>query len=834
MQSFKEYSEPTSQLVDDLPWALLEAPGVVRLKSGGLMRCLKYRGHDSESLTDVERIVIAAMANSTLMQLGQGWSLFTEVRRTLGKSYPYTKLPPGAAQIVEDVRRERFGAQGVLFHTEYVLTLVWNPSTPRSKKLVGHLVRRLFGGFFEGGEEEKEEQDAEQQRRQEELDSFLRTTRDLASALSVACASLHFMGDEEVLSWLHGAISVHEHPITPPSIPMYIDAMLADTPVQCGLEMLLGKEHVRVISIKGYPDRSHPKLLDTIERYPMPMRLCSRFICLTREESIAAIDTYQRQLKMQAKRLNPAIKEGSAEEYDSWILEQAAEAGMGLDAARRGEVHFGHHSLCVVIRHADYKTCQRHAEALTSQIRACGFACTEETANVREAWLSSLPGHVWANPRRAIISSQNMAHLLCTQATWQGSIENTHLGGAPHIVCRTDEHEPFYLNLNVNDVGHTMMLGPTGGGKSTLISSFMLQWMKYDNAQTFVFDKGRSSRATTLALGGQFLELSVEHPQITFQPLGRVNEPREFEFALTWLEEVASLEGLEIGADERDALRQALGSLKTAPASLRTMTSLMLALQHPGLRKAFSPYIHGGTHGSGVYAALWDNTEEKLGLSSCTTFEMEQLMDTNPRLIAMTLRYLFHRVEERLTVGGDPTLLILDEAWIFLSHPMFAARIREWLKVLRKKRTYVVFATQDMNDALSSPIASTLLQNCPTQILLANPKAMDETIYTSYRKLGLSRGQIQAISRLQNHGDRAYYLSNSLGSRTFHLTLSELELALASNSSEAHARMDFALRREAQTGMPYLKHYLELCGFREQAERFAHAHRLHTLSQGGR
>lgn len=817
MYSLKEYREPTGQLVDALPWALLEAPGVVRLKSGALMRSLSYRGHDPEILTNEERVVLSGYLNEALMQLGSGWTMFSEIRRVRGHAYPYTQLEPGIAQVVEEIRRETFGKAGELFETTYVLTLVWSPSQSAGKKLMERALAFL-GGLFEGGEQAVDLKDIETKRR-EELEVFMRHTRDVAAQLRGMCASLHWLDDTEMLEWLHGTISTHRHPIRPPDTPMYIDALLADEPIQCGTEMKIGREHVRVISVKHYPNHSHPHLLGALETLPVEMRLCSRFICLSKEESIKHVEKYQKMLEAQAEKANPFVKQGSAQAVDSWIIEQAEEARQGVMAIKRGEVTFGHHSLQIVVHHADYQTCRQRAEEVMTILRHQGFGCVEETANLKGAWLSTLPGHLWANPRRAIISSQNMSHMLCTQAVWMGDREQTHprFEGMAHVICRTSGGTPFYMNLNVRDVGHTTVFGPTGAGKSTLLVTLIMQWLKYEGAQVFAFDKGRSARACTLAAQGTFLELSVDHPQITFQPLGRINEPREFEFALTWLEEVATLEGVQVGIEERKALRLALESLKHTPKHLRTITGLTLALQHRTLRAAFEPYCDG-PQGEGVYAPLWNSDEERLGLSHVTTIEMEELMGSNARLIAMTLRYLFHRIEERLT--GPPTLLVLDEAWLFLSHPMFVPRIKEWLKVLRKKNTYVVFATQDISDALSSEIAPTLLQNCPTQILLSNSKAMQSEIYASYKKLGLSHGQIQAIATMKPHGvDRPYYLHNALGSRVFYLGLSALELALAENSTVAHERMDLALRQARQTGVPWVVFYLELSGFHTMAER---------------
>lgn len=819
MQSFKEYREPTGQLVDALPWALLEEPGVVRLKSGALMRSLSYRRHDPQILTDEECVILAAQANAALMQLGEGWAMFSEVRRVKGHAYPHTRLEPGIAQVVEDIRCHTFGEESNLFETSYVLTFVWSPDQSAAKKALDKILS-FFGGLFEGGEESVDMSDLEAQRAQQR-EVFTRRTREVAARLSGMCAQAYWLDDADMLEWLHGAISSHQHPINPPDTLMYIDALLADQPVECGTEMKIGRQHVRVVSVKHYPNKSHPQLLSKLETLPIEMRMCTRFLCMSKEESIKHVNKYQQMLKAQTEKL--LAKKGSEGAKDSWIVKQVKAAGTGVEAIKDGKVTFGHHSLQVVIHHDDYQTCRAHTEQVMALFRHRGFGCVEETSNLKGAWLSTLPGHLWANPRRAVISSQNMSHMMCTQAVWMGDRVHTHprFEGMAHVVCWTSGGTPFYMNTNVQDVGHTMILEPTGGGKSTKLMLDILQWLKYDQAQVFVFDKGRSARACTLAAQGTFLELSVDAPQVAFQPLARIDEPHEFDFVLIWLEEVATLEGMHVAQDERKALRLALETLKSAPKHLRTMTQLMLTLQHRGLRTTFEPY-GDGPEGRGTYAGLWDGDEETFGLTRFTTFEMETLMNSNPRLVAMTLRYLLHRVEERLVIGGPPTLLVLDEAWLFLSHPMFAPRIKEWLKVLRKKNTYVIFATQEITDALNSEIAPTLMQNCPTQILLKNTKAMDEGIYEAYRKLGLSRGQIQAIASMEHTGtggkDRPYYLHNACGSRIFYLGLSALELAMADNSAQAHKRMDLASRKSAHTGVPWVVYYLEFSGFHAQAD----------------
>ena len=85
------------------------------------------------------------------------------------------------------------------------------------------------------------------------------------------------------------------------------------------------------------------------------------------------------------------------------------------------------------------------------------------------------------------------------------------------------------------------------------------------------------------------------------------------------------------------------------------------------------------------------------------------------------LLYLFRHFERSLT--GAPALLLLDEAWVMLGHPVFREKIREWLKVLRKANCAVVLATQSLSDAVRSGILDVLLESCPTKILLPNEEA---------------------------------------------------------------------------------------------------------------
>jgi type IV secretion system protein VirB4 len=400
--------------------------------------------------------------------------------------------------------------------------------------------------------------------------------------------------------------------------------------------------------------------------------------------------------------------------------------------------------------------------------------------------------------------SLNVAHMLPLSAVWAGSPTQTHLKAAPHLWTQTTGNTPFRLSTNVGDVGHTLVLGPTGAGKSVLLNLLGLQWLKYPGSRVVVFDKGASSLAACLGVAGTFHDPGKQ--PLKLQPLGRVDEESERGVAAQWLEQIARREGVVVDPALRIRIWEALEQLAGIPRELRTMSSFCKYVQSRALREGLQRYVQGGSFG-----ALFDGDSEELALSRWVSFEMEALMQDHQGAVPAYLSYLFHRLEQ-LFDGGKPTLLILDEAWTFLDDPQFAERIRSWLKVLRKKRVYVVFASQSLADAMESPLAPTLLEACQTRLLLPNAQASAPQVRAYYERLGLNARQIQLIS--QATPKQHYYYQSKLGDRLFELGLGPVQLAFCAASSPD----DLAtLRTIARNHPPEARGqaWLEACGLDE-------------------
>jgi type IV secretion system protein VirB4 len=293
-----------------------------------------------------------------------------------------------------------------------------------------------------------------------------------------------------------------------------------------------------------------------------------------------------------------------------------------------------------------------------------------------------------------------------------------------------------------------------------------------------LFDRGRSARAAALAMDGESIELGLEGT-LSLQPLARIDEPGEIAFALQWITALLTAEGVRVTPDVKDAVWTALRSLASAPKQERTLTGLAVLVQSNALVAALAPYTL-----EGAYGRLLDGASEALATTDVLHFEMEHLMQ-HKALIAPVLTYLFHRLEARF--DGRPTLLVLDEAWTFLDDALFAARIREWLKTLRKKNVAVVFATQSLADIERSSIAPALIESCPTRIFLPNDRALEPQARGVYERFGLNGRQIEILSLAAPKRD--YYAQTARGNRLFELGLGPVALALCGASSPDDQRL---------------------------------------------
>jgi type IV secretion/conjugal transfer VirB4 family ATPase len=804
MMNLAEYRKKPQSLADFLPWAALVASGVVLNKDGSLQRTARFRGPDLDSATPAELVGTSARLNNALRRLGSGWAIFVEASRDAAQNYPLSDFPDPVSGLVDAERRAQFEEQGAHFESGYYLTFLFLPPAEEAARAEAFLYE---GRSREGGANPHEV-----------LKGFIGRTDRVLQLVEGFVPEAQWLSDAETLTYLHSCISTRRHRVRVPEVPMYLDAILVDEPLVGGLEPRLGKAHLRTLTVMGFPSATHPGILDELNRLAFPYRWSTRAIALDKTDATKVLTRIRRQWFAKRKSIAAILKEVMTNEASALLDTDAHNKAIDADAALQelgsdliGEAYV---TATVTVWDEDAGAADEKLRLVEKVIQGRDFTCITETVNAVEAWLGSLPGHVYANVRQPPVSTLNLAHMMPLSAVWAGPERNEHFDGPPLLFAKTEGATPFRLSLHVGDVGHTLVVGPTGAGKSVLLALMALQFRRYAGSRVFAFDFGGSIRAAALAMAGDWHDLGgslsddAAEP-VALQPLASIDNPAARAWAAEWVATILGREGVTVTPESKEHLWSALTSLASAPIGERTLTGLSVLLQSAALKQALQPYCVGGPWGR-----LLDAEAERVGQADVQAFETEGLIGTGAA--PTVLAYLFHRIEGRL--DGSPTLLIVDEGWLALDDPTFGAQLREWLKTLRKKNASVVFATQSLADIETSAIAPAIIESCPTRLFLPNERTIEPRIMAIYRRFGLNDRQIEILARATPKRD--YYCQSRRGNRLFELGLGEVAIAFTAASSKAdqaaiadvlatHGRAGFAAAWLRRKGLEWAAELLE-------------------------
>ena len=549
MMNLAEYRRRPAGIADWLPWAGLVAEGVVLNKDGAFQRSAEFRGPDLDSATAGELVAITARLNNALKRLGTGWAIFVEAERRPAAPYPASDFPDPVSWLIDEERRAAFDDSTELYESVYRLTLLFLPPE-EARARVGALL-------FESDEPRGVDW-------RDQLARFVESTERFAGLLEGVLPAFAWLDDAGTLTYLHDCVSTNRHSVQVPEVPFHLDALIADTPLTGGLAPMLGAAHLRTLTVRGFPASSWPGVLDELNALGFGYRWVVRFLCLDKAEAEKELGKRRRQWFSKRKGVVTLLRESIFNQesplVDSDAANKALDADEALQALGSDAVGFGYVTATVSVWDEDAVQADEKLRHVERVIQGRGFVAVPETLNAVEAWLSSLPGQVYANVRQPVVSTLNLAHLMPLSAVWAGPDRNAHLDGPPLLITRTEGTTPFRLTTHVGDVGHTLVVGPTGAGKSVLLATLVLQFRKYPGARITVFDKGGSIRAAMLGLGGAFHDLALEGG-LAFQPLVRIDDTATCAWAAEWVQGLLVREGVTLDPTVKEAVWTALNSL---------------------------------------------------------------------------------------------------------------------------------------------------------------------------------------------------------------------------------------------------------------------------------
>jgi type IV secretory pathway VirB4 component len=661
---------------------------------------------------------LSARLNSVL-RFGSGWMVQCDAIRSRAPGYPEQgEFPDPVTRVIDDERRQQFMQEGAHYESEYFLTLTYLPPLEAEE--------RMKGWMFEGGGPLSANRTAEQilDRFSNRVDVFenvfgqlFQTERLKRVGFTDDYGLLHV--HDRLLRYLRRCVSGEDHPFALPDIPCYLNELLACEDFCGGIEPRIGREHMRVIAIDGFPKMSSPGILRELDNLPIECRWNTRAILIDPEEARGMLDMHRKKWRSKIRGWKDQIFKTQSGAIDIHAQQMATDAEQAMGVA---------------------------------------------------AWRGSLPGDGYSNVRRIMLHTLNLADMLPITSVWAGLRENPSAmmpkHSPPLLFAATSGATPFRVNLHVSDLGHTLIVGPSGAGKSTALGLIAAQWFRYPRAQVFAFDRGYSIWMLTEAAGGAFYDLAGPKTDLAFCPLKDIDGESDVQWAVGWIEVLCELNGLKFGPKHRNAVAEAVMRLQLSPT--RTLTELSANVQDTDIRDAMQHFTVMGPLGS-----LLDADHDMLGNGRFLSFETENLMQLDDKAVIPVLLYLFRRIEQRL--DGSPTLVLLDEAWSYLQHALFRNRLRDWLKTMRRKNAVVVMATQQISDIANSDIADVILENCPTKILLPNAESKNPGSRGFYERVGLNERELDIlqVSVPKQH----YYVVSKLGRRLVDLGAGKVALA---------------------------------------------------------
>jgi type IV secretion system protein VirB4 len=536
--------------------------------------------------------------------------------------------------------------------------------------------------------------------------------------------------------------------------------------VEHGPATELPRQFTAMLSVKDYPGQTTPGMLDTLLRLPAEMVISQSFGFVDRGPALS--------------RMNLALRRMRAS--DDEALSLRTELGQAKDDVAAGRASFGEHHLTVAVRADGIGAVDDQVADVQAALTDLGLVAVREEVGLEAAWWAQFPGNFPYIARRALVSTRNFASFASCHNFRVGRAAGNHWGEAVTLF-ETTAAGPYHFNFHKGDLGNFTVIGPSGSGKTVVLNFLLAQARKFAPRIVF-FDKDRGAELFIRAIGGSYQVLRPGVPA-GLNPLQLEETAENRRFLLEWLGRLVSLPGEELSPAEKEQLAESVDASFAAARPyrrLRYFADLLRGGQRPHAGDLWSrlrPWW-----GDGPHAWLFDNAEDRTDLSAPTVgFDTTRILDA-PELRTPALMYLFHRVEERL--DGSPSIIVIDEGWKALDDDVFVSRIKDWEKTIRKRNGIVGFATQSAEDALSSRIASAIVEQAATQIFMANPKAKSQDYCDGF---GLTAHEFDLVRTLPDTS-RCFLIKHGHDSVVARLDLSgEGELLTILSGHERTVRM---------------------------------------------
>jgi type IV secretion system protein VirB4 len=527
-----------------------------------------------------------------------------------------------------------------------------------------------------------------------------------------------------------------------------LDWQIGDSSVDCDGVLKVDRYFVRTLTLKEPPLQTYAHILRGLYELPCNAVMVTEWKPLP----VAGTDKIIRNMRRHYNHVKSSLTNfvGSRPKPQDILVDDGKQAliqqlGKALEEIQVNNIYFGEFCLSVVLYHEDPAALRTCVSKAANALLPHGAAVAEHLdKSALAAWLAIVPGNAHFNLRRIRVSNVNYADLSFVFGPHHGEERNPHLHDEFLAAFPTCQHTVYRLNLHQGQVGHTLVTGCTGAGKSYFLRFLAANIQKYE-PYTVVIDIARGFEHFTKDMGGSYMELGRPGLGATINPFCLDPTPENLDFLFSFVRMLVETDkGPPIANADTLDLYKKIQQVYKLPPDLRRLGNLSLA---PHLQGRLARWIHDSADRSETarqFAHLFDNQEDTVTFSNFQTFNFPKLAK-NPEALEALLYYVLHRSLDTINSKTDqPSFVFIDEAWTFFRHPSSRNYIELALKDWRKCNASIILATHTVAD-LGDSLFDAITTCCLTKIHGPNPGIDTAAWQKAFR---LNRTQAELITRL--------------------------------------------------------------------------------------
>ena len=793
---------------DLLTYSLLLEDGIILHKDGSLSVSFNYLGPDIDSETDGSVDSLSAQITHSLSQLDDGWMV--EENLISSQSPHYTKsdnFHDPVSEIIDIERENLFKSEGVIYKTSTVLTFTFTQTKQQIERLKNFSIDRSETSTQEVGFLEI-------------VTKFKQSVAgiiNLMQAYNIKCEQLK---DNETLTYLFNCVNLKDVKICGSQSNMFLDSFLVEQDMRPGIDIMVGNKHVAVLALDDMPAEYYPTILDDLSQLRAEFRWSTRFVPLPDELAQKIFKKKITEWKSKVGGFSGMMlqlmgKQDHRRDRNAENMQEMTEEALAQHSA--GKL-FGYMNSTVIVYHEDKSRLEDTVALITKTIQSKGFSkVRRETINATEAFLGALPSHGGYNPRKIPVSIEFIADLFPTTGIYQGKphATNPSIGkDRPALLeTMTRGSRKFSLNLHHMDAGHTAIYGPTGTGKSVLLSMIIASWFKkYPNVRVIGSDYNYGLLGTTISMNGSYIDILSEN--IKLSPMVGVDDENYRKgFLNSWLNNIFSLHNNQkTNSKQKTAILESLDRVALMNKEDHTLVRFIAQLDDEDLQMTFKNFANSVPND-----VLSGSGDDDIFVGDFNLFEKKNILELDDEIKVPILEYIYFKQRKMVQDNPAPTLMIMDEASFEMNDPILRVYFMDTIKTGRHNDIALIFATQSIKDVSVLGEPSRVQDNIKTQIYLPNYKAFaDKSVREVYEWIGLNEQEIKLISESEPKAE--YYIKQELGNKLMRLKVGYLALAFIGMTIKDKSKLEALKKTYLPHDRKWALKWLEHCGYVDEVK----------------